>query len=151
MALVGIVVGLFVRKLPDDLYTQIGLSLIIALAAKNAILIVEFAWDLKREGMSPADAAAEALRRFRPIIMTSIAFILGVLPLVTTEKGGASQRSLDTVVFSGMIASTLFHDSVRSGLLCARPWIQRAAQSGACRAVNLFPSADRICRPKAGL
>jgi len=110
MALVGIVVGLFVRKLPDDLYTQIGLVLMIALAAKNAILIVEFARDLKGEGMSPADAAVEAARRrFRPIIMTSIAFILGVVPLVTADgAGAASQRSLGTVVFSGMIASTLF-------------------------------------------
>jgi HAE1 family hydrophobic/amphiphilic exporter-1 len=110
MALVGIVVGLFVRKLPDDLYTQIGLVLMIALAAKNAILIVEFARDLKGEGMSPADAAVEAARRrFRPIIMTSIAFILGVVPLVTADgAGAASQQSLGTVVFSGMIASTLF-------------------------------------------
>jgi HAE1 family hydrophobic/amphiphilic exporter-1 len=110
MALVGIVVGLFVRKLPDDLYTQIGLVLMIALAAKNAILIVEFARDLKAEGMSPADAAVEAARRrFRPIIMTSIAFILGVVPLVTADgAGAASQRSLGTVVFGGMIASTLF-------------------------------------------
>jgi len=110
MALVGIVVGLFARKLPDDLYTQIGLVLMIALAAKNAILIVEFARDLKAGGMSPADAAVEAARRrFRPIIMTSIAFILGVVPLVTADgAGAASQQSLGTVVFSGMIASTLF-------------------------------------------
>jgi len=109
MALVGIVVGLFVRKLPDDLYTQIGLVLMIALAAKNAILIVEFARELKAEGMSVADAAVEAARRrFRPILMTSIAFILGVVPLVTADgAGAASQQSLGTVVFGGMIASTL--------------------------------------------
>jgi len=109
MALVGIVTALFIRKLPDDLYTQIGLVLMIALAAKNAILIVEFARELKAEGMSAADAAVEAARRrFRPIIMTSIAFILGVFPLVTADgAGAASQQSLGTVVFGGMIASTL--------------------------------------------
>ena len=109
MSLVGIVIGLFVRKFPNDLYTQIGLVLMIALAAKNAILVVEFARDLRAEGMSPAEAAIEASRRrFRPIIMTSIAFILGVVPLVTAGgAGAASQQSLGTVVFGGMIASTV--------------------------------------------
>ena len=109
MALVGIVIALAVRRFPNDLYTQIGLVLMIALAAKNAILIVEFARELKAEGMSAADAAVEATRRrFRPILMTSIAFILGVLPLLTaTGAGSASQQSLGTVVFGGMIASTL--------------------------------------------
>src|SRR5499426_1503185 len=109
MALVGIVISLALRRFPNDLYTQIGLVLVIALAAKNAILIVEFARELKAEGMSSADAAVEATRRrFRPILMTSIAFILGVVPLLTaTGAGSASQQSLGTVVFGGMIASTL--------------------------------------------
>jgi HAE1 family hydrophobic/amphiphilic exporter-1 len=109
MALVGIVVALVIRRLPDDLYTQIGLVLMIALAAKNAILIVEYARELRAGGMSTADAAVEAARRrFRPILMTSIAFILGVVPLVTADgAGAASQQSLGTVVFGGMIASTL--------------------------------------------
>src|SRR5262245_33972362 len=81
MALVGIVIALALRRFPNDLYTQIGLVLMIALAAKNAILIVEFARELKAEGMSSVDAAVEATRRrFRPILMTSIAFILGVVP-----------------------------------------------------------------------
>jgi hydrophobic/amphiphilic exporter-1 (mainly G- bacteria), HAE1 family len=109
MALVGIVIALAVRRFPNDLYTQIGLVLMIALAAKNAILIVEFARELKAGGMSAVDAAVEATRRrFRPILMTSIAFILGVVPLLTaTGAGSASQQSLGTVVFGGMIASTL--------------------------------------------
>jgi hydrophobic/amphiphilic exporter-1 (mainly G- bacteria), HAE1 family len=98
-----------VRRFPIDLYTQIGLVLMIALAAKNAILIVEFARELKAEGMSTVDAAVEAThRRFRPIVMTSIAFILGVVPLLTaTGAGSASQQSLGTVVFGDMLASTL--------------------------------------------
>jgi HAE1 family hydrophobic/amphiphilic exporter-1 len=109
MALVGVIVALIIRGLPSDLYTQIGLVLMIALAAKNAILIVEFARELKAEGMSTVDAAVEATRRrFRPILMTSIAFILGVVPLLTaTGAGAASQQSLGTVVFGGMLASTL--------------------------------------------
>jgi HAE1 family hydrophobic/amphiphilic exporter-1 len=109
MALVGIVTALAIRRFPNDLYTQIGLVLMIALAAKNAILIVEFARELKARGMSTVDAAVEATRRrFRPILMTSIAFILGVVPLLTaTGAGSASQQSLGTVVFGGMLASTL--------------------------------------------
>jgi HAE1 family hydrophobic/amphiphilic exporter-1 len=109
MALVGVVSALVIRKFPNDLYTQIGLVLMIALAAKNAILIVEFARELEAEGMAPRDAAVEATRRrFRPILMTSIAFISGVVPLLTASgAGSASQQSLGTVVFGGMLASTL--------------------------------------------
>jgi hydrophobic/amphiphilic exporter-1 (mainly G- bacteria), HAE1 family len=109
MALLGIIIALPIRRFPNDMYTQIGLVLMIALAAKNAILIVEFARELKAHGMSSVDAAVEATRRrFRPILMTSIAFILGVVPLLTaTGAGSASQQSLGTVVFGGMIASTL--------------------------------------------
>jgi HAE1 family hydrophobic/amphiphilic exporter-1 len=108
-ALIGILIGLFLRRFPIDLYTQIGLVLMIALAAKNAILIVEFARDLTNEGMPLLEAAVEAThRRFRAIMMTSISFILGVVPLLTASgAGAASQQSLGTVVFGGMIASTL--------------------------------------------
>jgi HAE1 family hydrophobic/amphiphilic exporter-1 len=109
VALVGVLAALITRGFATDLYTQIGLVLMIALAAKNAILIVEFARELSAEGLSPVDAAIEATRRrFRPILMTSIAFILGVVPLLTaTGAGAASQQSLGTVVFGGMVASTL--------------------------------------------
>jgi HAE1 family hydrophobic/amphiphilic exporter-1 len=108
-ALIGIIIAVAARRFPVDLYTQIGLVLMISLAAKNAILIVEFARQLTEEGMSTMEAAVEATRRrFRPILMTSIAFILGVVPLLTASgAGAASQQSLGTVVFGGMLASTL--------------------------------------------
>jgi HAE1 family hydrophobic/amphiphilic exporter-1 len=94
----------------NNIYTQIGIVLIIALASKNAILIVEFARELrKKEGRSIYDAAIEGSRlRFRPILMTSFAFILGVTPLLTAEGAGAAgQQALGTAVFGGMIASTI--------------------------------------------
>ena len=109
MAVVGVLLALIIRGFDNNLYTQVGLVLMIALASKNAILIVEFARDLQRQGLSATDAAIEATsRRFRPIIMTSFAFILGVLPLVIAKgAGAASQEAIGTVVFGGMIASTL--------------------------------------------
>jgi HAE1 family hydrophobic/amphiphilic exporter-1 len=109
MALVGVLLGLIIRGFDNNLYTQIGLVLMIALASKNAILVVEFARDLQREGMSLIDAAVEATsRRFRPIVMTSFAFILGVVPLLFAGgAGAASQQAIGTVVFGGMISSTL--------------------------------------------
>ena len=92
----------------NNLYVQIGLILLIALSAKNAILIVEVARDLRASGTPIVEAAVEAARaRFRPILMTSFAFILGVAPLVVATGAGASaRRSIGITVFSGMIAST---------------------------------------------
>jgi HAE1 family hydrophobic/amphiphilic exporter-1 len=109
LALLGTVVAVALRGLDNNIYTQIGVVLIIALASKNAILIVEFARDLRAEGKDIAEAAAEAAqKRFRPIIMTSFAFILGVYPLVVAEgAGAASRQALGTAVFGGMIASTV--------------------------------------------
>ena len=109
IALVGVLLALVSRGYDNNLYTQVGLVLMIALASKNAILIVEFARDLHREGLSIAEAAVEATRRrFRPIVMTSFAFILGVVPLmVASGAGAASQQAIGTVVFGGMMASTL--------------------------------------------
>jgi len=109
VALVGVLLSLIIRNYENDLYTQVGLVLMIALASKNAILIVEFARDLRREGMSITEAAVEATRRrFRPIVMTSFAFILGVVPLlIAVGPGAASQRAIGTVVFGGMLSSTL--------------------------------------------
>lgn len=108
LALLGTYIALEVRGMDNNLYTQIGIVLLIALASKNAILIVEYAATLRQSGMSIHDAAIEAAReRFRPILMTSFAFILGVVPLlVATGAGSASQRALGTAVFGGMLGST---------------------------------------------
>ena len=109
LALVGPVLVLLALRIDNNLYTQIGIILLIALSAKNAILIVDVARDRRlHENKSIIEAAVEAARaRFRPIIMTSFAFILGVAPLVIASGAGASARkSIGITVFSGMIAST---------------------------------------------
>jgi HAE1 family hydrophobic/amphiphilic exporter-1 len=109
LSLVGPVAVLEGLRIDNNLYTQIGLILLIALSAKNAILIVEVAREHRvRDGKSIVDAAVDAARaRFRPILMTSFAFILGVAPLVIASGAGASARkSIGITVFSGMIAST---------------------------------------------
>lgn len=104
----GAFLGVWLRDMPSDIYFQVGLITVVGLAAKNAILIVEFATALHHQGMSIIDAAKEAAReRFRPILMTSFAFILGVLPLAIAHgAGAASRRSLGTGVFFGMLAAT---------------------------------------------
>ncbi len=110
LAMLGTAAALLALNVPNNLYTQIGLILLIALSSKNAILIVEFARELRRkEGRPIAEAAVEAARlRFRPILMTSIAFILGVAPLVVADGAGASaQKSIGIAVFTGMLGSTL--------------------------------------------
>jgi HAE1 family hydrophobic/amphiphilic exporter-1/multidrug efflux pump len=104
----GALSAVWLRGMNNDIYFQIGLVTLIGLAAKNAILIVEFANHRHEAGMSSAQAAIEAARlRFRPIIMTSMAFILGVVPLVfATGAGAASRQSIGTGVFGGMLAAT---------------------------------------------
>lgn len=109
LGILGVVAGVNIRGMDNNIYTQIGVVLIIALASKNAILIVEFARELRLKGRGIHEAAIEAARlRFRPILMTSFAFILGVVPLVlATGAGAASRRALGTAVFSGMITGTV--------------------------------------------
>lgn len=109
IALLGVVIGVIVMNLPISVYTQIGVVLLIALAAKNAILIVEFARDYRASGKSAEEAALEGGRvRLRPILMTSFAFILGTLPLViSTGAGAASRISLGIAVFAGMLMTSL--------------------------------------------
>ena len=97
-------------RLPIDILAQVGLVVLVGLACKNAILIVEFARKLVDSGETPRSATLTACRlRLRPILMTSVAFILGVLPLVVARGAGAEMRwSLGITVFSGMIGVTLF-------------------------------------------
>jgi hydrophobic/amphiphilic exporter-1 (mainly G- bacteria), HAE1 family len=108
LTLLGTLAALEATGLPSDLYTQIGIVLLIALAAKNAILMVEYAREERAEGLDAAAAAVEAARlRFRPVLMTSLAFIFGMLPLVFASGAGAgARRSLGLAVLSGMLAST---------------------------------------------
>jgi HAE1 family hydrophobic/amphiphilic exporter-1 len=108
VALLGTAIALVMRGFDNNLYTQIGIVLLIALASKNAILIVEFARELRAGGKDIVEAAAEAARlRFRPVLMTAFSFVFGVLPLVfASGAGSASQQAVGTAVFGGMIAST---------------------------------------------
>ena len=108
LAMMGALLAQSLRGLDNDVYCQIGLIMLIGLASKNAILIVEFAKRLRADGYSILEAAVEASRvRLRPILMTAFAFILGVVPLViATGAGAASRHSLGTTVFGGMLAAT---------------------------------------------
>jgi HAE1 family hydrophobic/amphiphilic exporter-1 len=108
VALLGAIGAQALRGLQNDVYCQIGLVMLIGLSSKNAILIVEFAEQLREQGMTVVDAAVEAARiRLRPILMTSLAFILGVVPLVFAQGAGRAGRiSVGTTVFGGMIAAT---------------------------------------------
>jgi hydrophobic/amphiphilic exporter-1 (mainly G- bacteria), HAE1 family len=108
VAVLGAIGAQALRGLQNDVYCQIGLVMLIGLASKNAILIVEFAEQLRGQGMSVVEAAVESARiRLRPILMTSLAFILGVVPLVLAQGAGRAGRiSVGTTVFGGMIAAT---------------------------------------------
>ncbi len=109
LGVVGSLAGVWLRDMPNDVYFKVGLITIIGLSAKNAILIIEFAKDLQAEGKGLIEATLAACHlRFRPIIMTSFAFILGVLPLaIASGAGSASQRAIGTGVMGGMITATV--------------------------------------------
>ena len=111
MALLGALSAQWLRGQQNDVYCQVGLVMLVGLASKNAILIVEFAEQLRERGLTIVDAAVEAARiRLRPILMTSFAFILGVVPLVTASGAGENGRhSVGTTVFGGMIMSTVLN------------------------------------------
>jgi multidrug efflux pump subunit AcrB len=110
MCLLSASLGVMLMHSEINIFTQIGLFVLLGLAAKNSILIVEFARDKQAEGSTAIEAALEACRlRLRPIVMTSVAFILGVLPLVLAGGAGAEiQKAMGSAVFFGMIGVTLF-------------------------------------------
>jgi multidrug efflux pump len=140
MTLLSAIVGVIISKGDNNIFTQIGLIVLVGLACKNAILIVEFAKDRQDQGLSPLDAVLDACRmRLRPILMTSIAFIMGVIPLVTsTGAGSEMRRAMGVAVFSGMLGVTFF------GLLLTpvffvliRRYIERKAARKAARVHSL--------------
>jgi multidrug efflux pump len=110
MALLAGLVGIYLQGGDNNIFTQIGFLVLVGLASKNAILIVEFAKHLQEEGRDRVTAVLEAARlRLRPIVMTSIAFVMGVLPLVTADGAGHEvRRAMGAAVFSGMIGVTVF-------------------------------------------
>jgi HAE1 family hydrophobic/amphiphilic exporter-1 len=124
IAILGASVLTLARGLDNNVYTQIGFVLLIGLSAKNAILIVEFANQLRQSGKTPFEAAREAARlRFRPILMTAFSFILGVMPLLFASGAGAASRvALGTAVFGGMAFATVF------GIFVI-PWLYYVVQS----------------------
>src|SRR5712664_964302 len=146
----GALLGVWLRGMPNDVYVQIGLIVVVGLAAKNAILIVELANELRAQGRSIKEAALEAGReRLRPILMTSFAFILGVAPLLTSSGAGAASRhSIGTGVFFGMLVATLvgvffiplFFTAIRT--LSERGLFRRGADAAAPQAVPVAVEGD---------
>jgi len=142
-------IGVALAGMDINIFVQIGFVVLVGLASKNAILIVEFAKERSAHGATPRDAAVEACRlRLRPIIMTSAAFILGVLPLALAVGAGAEmRRTLGIAVFSGMLGVTIF------GILLTPVFyyvIVRLFSRGAPKSVEPSPTADHHQNGPAG-
>jgi hydrophobe/amphiphile efflux-1 (HAE1) family protein len=141
LALFGAVLALWLRGMQLDVYSEIGLVMLIGLAAKNAILIVEFAKQRRDQGAAIIDAAMEAGRlRLRPILMTAFAFILGSMPLMVAAGAGAgSRQSIGTTVVGGMLAATVFGLALVPVFYAV---IERMREGGAAEAVHAHAAAD---------
>ena len=146
MCLLAGITGVLIRGLDNNILTQIGFIVLVGLAAKNAILIVEFAKQAEAQGATSTDAAIAAARtRLRPILMTSFAFILGVVPLVIAKGAGAEMRqALGTAVFSGMLGVTLF------GLIFTPVFYVLVRKFGAKRSGRGTQPGGTSAQPRAG-
>ena len=144
MCLVAAILGVIIRGQDNNILTQVGFIVLIALAAKNAILIVEFAKQLEDQGRNRFEAAVEAARlRLRPIIMTSLAFVLGVFPLVSAIGAGAElRRALGTAVFSGMIGVTVFGLIFTPVFYVACRWLATLSERRKARALPVPHPAE---------
>jgi hydrophobe/amphiphile efflux-1 (HAE1) family protein len=156
MCLLCSLVGLGIGRMPVTVFTQIGFVVLVGLASKNAILIVEFAKQQREAGVEPRQATLEAVRlRLRPILMTSFAFILGVVPLVIATGAGAEmRRSLGTAVFSGMLGVTLFGIFLTPVFFYVLQWFGRPPAGGAVAPQQPPPEgppAPRQATPETGI
>ena len=150
MCLLCSIAGVALARMDINIFTQIGFVVLVGLASKNAILIVEFARQQRESGMTAARPTLEACRlRLRPIMMTSLAFILGVVPLVLAEGAGAEmRRTLGTAVFSGMLGVTLFGIFLTPVFFYVIDWLDEANRADASHPDGasefLLPKSDQV-------
>ena len=145
MSILSALIGVWLTDGDNNIFTQIGLMVLVGLSAKNAILIVEFARELEMQGRSIVQAAIEASRlRLRPILMTSIAFIMGVVPLVLSSGAGSEMRhAMGIAVFFGMLGVTLVRPDADAGVLCAA---EKAGGRRTTRRQARSPTAHERCQ-----
>src|SRR5262249_52160882 len=149
MCVLSAMIGVWLNRLDNNIFTQIGLVVLVGLAAKNAILIVEFAKQQQDQGLSHVDAAIQASKlRLRPILMTSFAFILGVVPLVLATGAGAEMRTaLGIAVFSGMLGVTLFGIFLTPVFYVTIRWLVERGKAPAAAGADESSRLDGIHKP----